>query len=101
MRKLILWMATVTILVPAMQVAAARAQTKDVGEASKSEAQKTEGFKPQQKESKGSVTVGGHLINYDAVAGTLVVHPKGWDDVPQNADKEQKEDTYRYYYKVF
>ncbi|MGB8476637.1 MAG: hypothetical protein WCE61_21345 [Candidatus Acidiferrum sp.] len=92
MRNLILWMAAVTILVPAMQVTAVRAQTKEEGEASKAEAEKTKGFMPEQKESKGSVTVGGHLINYDAVAGTLVVHPKGWDDVPQNADKEQKED---------
>src|SRR5208283_560268 len=28
--------------------------------------------------------------NYDAFAGTLVVHPKGWDDVPQNADPDPK-----------
>ena len=33
---------------------------------------------------------GGTVINYDAFAGTLVVHPKGWDDVPQNADKDDK-----------
>ena len=34
--------------------------------------------------------MGGTLINYDAFAGTLVVHPKGWDDVPQNRDKDDK-----------
>ncbi len=28
----------------------------------------------------GAVTVGGAPIAYQAVAGTLVVHPKGWDD---------------------
>ena len=28
-------------------------------------------------------------IDYDAYAGTLVVHPKGWDDVPQNAPKDE------------
>ena len=51
---------------------------------------KTEGFKAEQQASKGSVTVEGHLINYDAYAGTLVVHPRGWDDVPQDADKDEK-----------
>ena len=35
--------------------------------------------------------MGGNPINYDAYAGTLVVHPKGWDDVPQNnPDKDPK-----------
>ena len=37
-------------------------------------------FAPEQSESAGSVTVGGRRIDYRAVAGTLVVHPKGWDD---------------------
>lgn len=43
-------------------------------------------FKPEQQASKGSVTVGGQAIAYDAYAGTIVVHPKGWDDVRQNSD---------------
>jgi carboxypeptidase C (cathepsin A) len=47
-------------------------------------------FKPEQQQTKGSVTIGGNVINYDAYAGTLVVHPKGWDDVAQNADKDEK-----------
>ena len=51
---------------------------------------KTEEFKPEQQASKGSVTVGGNVINYDAFAGTLVVHPKDWDDVPQNKSKDDK-----------
>ena len=46
-------------------------------------------FKPEQQASKGSVTVGGQHIDYDAYAGTLVVHPKGWDDVPQNAPPDE------------
>ena len=48
-------------------------------------------FTAEQQSSKGSVTIGGRRIDYEAVAGTLVVHPKGWDDVPQNADPEAKE----------
>ena len=46
-------------------------------------------FSPQSAESEGSVVVEGQRVDYRAVAGTLVVHPKGWDDVaePSAADK--------------
>ena len=37
-------------------------------------------FLPESSESDGSITVEGQKIDYHAVAGTLVVHPKGWDD---------------------
>jgi len=37
-------------------------------------------FKPTEVRSTGSVTVGGKRIAYQAVAGTLVVHSKGWED---------------------
>jgi carboxypeptidase C (cathepsin A) len=59
-------------------------------EASKTETPKAEEFKPEQQQTKGSVTIGGNVINYDAYAGTIIVHPKGWDDVPQNADPDPK-----------
>jgi carboxypeptidase C (cathepsin A) len=49
-----------------------------------------ESFRPEEKQSDGSVVIGGQRIDYQAIAGTLVVHPKGWDDVPQNADKDAK-----------
>src|SRR6202044_1416733 len=51
-----------------------------------------EPFKSESKTSTGSVTVGGQTIAYQAVAGTLIVHPKGWDDVPHDP-KADKEDT--------
>lgn len=38
-------------------------------------------FHAEAVETEGSVAVGGQTIPYRAVAGTLVVHPKGWDDV--------------------
>lgn len=38
-------------------------------------------FSPETSETTGSVTVGGRRIDYRAVAGTMVIHPKGWDDV--------------------
>ncbi len=34
--------------------------------------------------SEGSVTIGGKRIDYTAVVGTLVVYPKGHDDLPQD-----------------
>ena len=37
-------------------------------------------FHPSETRSTGSVTVGGQPIAYDAVAGTLVVHAKDWED---------------------
>jgi len=68
--------------------AQAAAPAKD--DAAKHDATKPDGFKPEQTASKGSVTIGGKAIAYDAFAGTIVVHPKGWDDVPQNQDKDEK-----------
>jgi carboxypeptidase C (cathepsin A) len=58
--------------------------------AAEKSAGKPEAFKPEQQTSKGSVTVEGRRFDYDAVAGTLVVHPRDWDDVPQNADRDEK-----------
>lgn len=49
-------------------------------------------FQPDEVASDGSVTVHGTRIDYRAVAGTLVVHPKGWDDAAKpkaDADKDE------------
>jgi carboxypeptidase C (cathepsin A) len=53
------------------------------GESHAADAREFQPFKPGAVTSSGSVTVEGHAIQYQAVAGTLIVHPKGWDDVPQ------------------
>jgi carboxypeptidase C (cathepsin A) len=37
-------------------------------------------FRTATVTSEGSVTVEGNTIHYHAVAGLLIVHPKGWDD---------------------
>jgi carboxypeptidase C (cathepsin A) len=37
-------------------------------------------FSPESSTTDGVVNVEGQRIEYRAVAGTLVVHPKGWDD---------------------
>jgi carboxypeptidase C (cathepsin A) len=43
---------------------------------------KSEELKPEEKTSKGWVTIGGRRIDYTAIAGTLVVHPKNAEDNP-------------------
>lgn len=48
-------------------------------------------FKPMEQGSDGSVTVGGQAINYHAVVGTLVVHPRDWDDAPKTDPDKEKE----------
>jgi len=53
-------------------------------------------FQPEEVKSGGSVNVGGRNIDYEAVTGTLVVHPKGWDDAPQtNAQQEENAQSER------
>ena len=52
-------------------------------------------FSPDYAPSEGSVTVEGRRIDYRAVAGTIVVHPKGWDDsaTREKAAKDRKPDA--------
>ncbi len=89
--KLVTLAVAAVAMLPAILHAQAKDETSSVKvETAKTETPKPEQFKPEQQASKGSVTVGGNVINYDAFAGTLVVHPKGWDDVPQNADPDPK-----------
>jgi carboxypeptidase C (cathepsin A) len=45
-------------------------------------------FTPEEVTTTGSATVAKQRIAYHAVAGTLVVHAKGWDDVTQRVDTE-------------
>ena len=42
-------------------------------------------FQPTETVSTGSVATASGTIDYQAMVGTLVVHPKGWDDT---ADKD-------------
>ena len=60
--------------------AAAPAQKSPESAKTEAAADKTALFTPESVASEGSVTVEGQKIDYKAVAGTLIVHPKGWDD---------------------
>jgi carboxypeptidase C (cathepsin A) len=50
-------------------------------------------LRPDESTSSGSVEVEGDTIDYDAVAGTLVVHAKGWDDASEKDAKADGEKT--------
>ncbi len=59
------------------------------GDAQKPDARHFEPFKAEAVTTSGSVTIDGHAINYQAIAGTLIVHPRGWDDVPREPNPEK------------
>jgi carboxypeptidase C (cathepsin A) len=84
-------LAALVIGAPAViaQSAAAPPEQKPEPAAEKADA-KFEPFKPESKSSSGSVTIGGQVISYQSVAGTLIVHPKDWDDVPRDPKSEKE-----------
>jgi len=49
-------------------------------------------FTPEEVKSTGAVTAGGVHVDYEAHAGTIVVHPRDWDDVPPKTDSGDKSD---------
>jgi carboxypeptidase C (cathepsin A) len=42
-------------------------------------------FEPESVASDGAVVAGGQRVDYRAIAGTIIVHPKGWDDAAWRA----------------
>ncbi len=50
-------------------------------------------FHPSETRSTGSITIGGQPIAFDAIAGTLVIHAKDWEDTDAlDADTASKDD---------
>lgn len=90
MLKRTLWILASTLAVLLTPAIMTHAQAKEGEPATKPDSEKSESFKATQQASKGSVNVEGTAVNYDAYAGTFVVHMRDWDDVPQNADKNDK-----------
>jgi carboxypeptidase C (cathepsin A) len=64
-------------------------EKKPDSDSEKSEGGKFQPFKPESATSNGTVTIGGQSIAYQAIAGTLIVHPKDWDDVPRDPKPER------------
>jgi carboxypeptidase C (cathepsin A) len=81
------------LALPALLVAAPAAPNapdkKPDSDAEKSEGGKFQPFKTESSTSNGTVTIGGQSIGYQAIAGTLIVHPKDWDDVPRDPKPER------------
>jgi len=50
-------------------------------------------FTPGSVSTSGSVSVEGAVTDYQAVAGTLVIHPKGWDDSAKPSGKDGDSDN--------
>ena len=74
-----------------IQVNAASQKGSDTESKDKPTPTATPNFKPETITSTGTVTVEGSPIEYQAFAGTLVVHPKGWDDAAAAAESQKKE----------
>ncbi|HZT70622.1 MAG TPA: peptidase S10 [Terriglobia bacterium] len=66
----------------------AQAEKEKQKPASKPEVVRTEPLKPEQVATRGSVTVGGRVIDYDAYAGTLVVHSLSPDEAEEESEVE-------------
>lgn len=96
--KQLLLTAAAAFLVAAPAFAADKAAKPDTDKPSPAAAAEKPGgiFQPESSETQGVVNVEGQAISYRAVAGTLVVHAKGWDDAVEKAvaaapDKEKAE----------
>jgi carboxypeptidase C (cathepsin A) len=85
--------AALALAAPAFLVAAPASSPPDRkpdGDSEKSDGGgKFEPFKSESVSSNGTVTIGGQSIAYQAIAGTLIVHPKDWDDVPRDPKAER------------
>jgi carboxypeptidase C (cathepsin A) len=60
-------------------------------------------FKAQESVTQGGVTAGGTHVDYSAHAGTLIVHPKDWDDAtePKGDDKDKQPVAEMFYVAYF
>ena len=83
--SLLLGTAAVAVQVEAASDKSSEAESKDTPKPTA-----TPNFKPESVSSTGNVTVGGSPIEYQAVAGTIVIHPKGWDDAALAGDRQGK-----------
>jgi carboxypeptidase C (cathepsin A) len=84
--------AALALALPAFLAAAPASSPPDRkpdGDSEKSDGGKFEPFKSESVNSSGTVTIGGQAIAYQAIAGTLIVHPKDWDDVPRDPKTER------------
>ena len=80
--------AVVAVAVTAITASADDAKKTDAAEKADAAAASSKYFKPEEVRSGGSVNAGGTSVSYDAIAGTLIVHPKDWDDAAAKGSKD-------------
>ncbi len=80
--------AVVLVIAAAAAVAASKSGPETNAADNNAAAVTSKFFKPVEKITQGSVTVEGTTVSYQAIASTLVVHPKDWDDVEQTTDSD-------------
>ena len=85
----ILCMASVPLLAAAPTPSASSDKATE-GSAEKADSGRFQPFTAESHVSSGSVTIGGQNVAYQAVAGTLIVHPKEWDDVARDPKSERE-----------
>src|SRR5689334_19186246 len=62
------------------KVKATRPPRAEGGKADAEQTKQAPFFHPSETRSTGTVTVAGQPIAFDAIAGTLVIHAKEWED---------------------
>jgi len=95
MKRFVVFLAALSLAAASAMAAAPPDKKSKDKDGDKPDAAATGFFKPEASTTAGSVVVEGRRIDYQAVAGTLVVHPRGWDDAakkPDDDDKDKKAD---------
>lgn len=83
------WLLSASLLIVATIACADNSNNKnDANDRARVEPAVAQYFKNDDTGTDGSVTVEGSSVGYHAIAGTIVVHPKGWDDVTQSTEAE-------------
>lgn len=88
MKRIRFLISTIILAASAFQAAAAT----DKGDHDKKSDEKGF-FQPSSTSTSGSVSVEGSRVEYEAIAGTLVVHPDGWDDAAPPPDKNAADEN--------
>ena len=84
-----IYIALVVVLFAVTAAIAAGVASGDKDAAKPAVVEKSKYFKADEVKTSGTIRQGLLSISYDAVAGTLVVHPKDWDDAATD-DKDAK-----------
>ncbi len=83
--------AVIAVAATAITASADDAKKTDAAEKADAAAASSKYFKSEEVRSSGSVNAGGSSVSYDAIAGTLIVHPKDWDDAAKPKDKDDSD----------